>query len=130
MGRGRISIEAAVASASGLIPFALNTETVRFIQIPSGPWMRRHSSRIYRIALADGLLIRPKKCQRCPHSVARPRYGRPRYGNRSTIHGHHRNYEFPCAVLWLCAGCHGADHALMNEARRIGIPVEILERAA
>lgn len=48
-------------------------------------------------AVAAGVLVRPEFCSAC--------------GARSKrIHGHHRDYQHPLAVQWLCPSCHGAEH--------------------
>lgn len=48
-----------------------------------------------RRALKRGDLTRPNKCSRC--------------GNVGDIEGHHRDYDKPLDVEWLCIPCHGVE---------------------
>lgn len=59
--------------------------------------------RALREAVEAGLVRRPPACEGC--GEARP------------LHGHHRDYARPLVVVWLCAPCHGKEHArLRSEA--------------
>jgi hypothetical protein len=42
-------------------------------------------------------LIRPESCSRC--------------GKKCKPHAHHKDYEKPLDVLWLCIVCHESEHA-------------------
>lgn len=56
-------------------------------------------------ALKAGLLSRPEVCERCEK---RPL---PDKNGCTSIHGHHhRGYEYPLDVQWLCVKCHRAVH--------------------
>jgi hypothetical protein len=56
-----------------------------------------------RNAILPGKLIKPDKCERCGIS------SRPGSDGRSTLHGHHHDYDRPLDVEWLCAKCHKED---------------------
>lgn len=52
-------------------------------------------------ALKTGELVRPTACDECHQP------GPTSSDGRATIHGHHhRGYEFPLDVVWLCPTCH------------------------
>lgn len=55
-------------------------------------------------AIARGDII-PMPCQICG-------------GNDSVAH--HQDYSKPLWVVWLCRGCHGAEHARLNVRKRLG----------
>ena len=55
-------------------------------------------------AIRDGKLVRPENCSHC-HKVCKP-------------HGHHPDYSKPLDVVWLCAECHTALHALLETVER------------
>jgi len=50
-----------------------------------------------RKALKAGILIRPEKCERCDAT------------SKIDAH-HHKGYEHPLEVLWLCRQCHVDQH--------------------
>jgi ribosomal protein S27AE len=54
-------------------------------------------------ALQKGILVRKDKCESCGDS------GKARDG-RSIIQGHHKDYNKPLEVTWLCQKCHYAWH--------------------
>lgn len=61
-------------------------------------WRKLHPEkadayRIYRKAMRDGVLVKPKKCQKCKVLSDR-------------IEGHHTDYFKPLKVIWLCTICH------------------------
>lgn len=58
-------------------------------------------------AVRDGKLVRPDECEHCLKSGVR-------------IQGHHWSYlpEHRLDVVWLCTGCHGAEHRRLNELGR------------
>ncbi len=47
-----------------------------------------------RTALLNGVLVKPKTCNRCGHSESR-------------LEMHHEDYSKPLAIEWLCPACHG-----------------------
>jgi hypothetical protein len=47
-------------------------------------------------AVEKGRMVRPEICSRC--------------GAGGKIQGHHRDYDKPLEVEWLCIGCHGEVH--------------------
>lgn len=47
-------------------------------------------------AVASKKLIKPTKCEDC--------------NNTKNIQGHHKDYNKPLEVLWLCTSCHAAKH--------------------
>jgi hypothetical protein len=52
-------------------------------------------------ALRDGRLVRPKRCQECHKPSPDSSNG------RSTIQAHHhKGYDLPLDVQWLCVKCH------------------------
>lgn len=51
-------------------------------------------------ALNDGTLVKPNDCSRCHQPTPSRR-----------LHGHHhRGYDYPLDVQWLCTLCHGTEH--------------------
>ena len=56
-------------------------------------------------AVRLSILKRPKRCSEC-RTVPKPRID-----GRSMIHAHHhKGYDKPLDVIWLCAKCHGRKH--------------------
>ena len=49
-------------------------------------------------ALEQGIITRPKKCERCGH------------GQHRGLDGHHASYYEPIKVEWLCRKCHRKHH--------------------
>lgn len=73
-------------------------------------------------AIQRGALVRPEVCQRCGA------LDRKRVDGRSAIHAHHhRGYEHPLDVEWLCPTCHfSEDHRPAKERNgRAKITMEI-----
>lgn len=58
--------------------------------------LRPAAWRIYRAALRAGTLTRPAACSDC--------------GRERKIVGHHTDYRYPLAVVWLCTTCHARAH--------------------
>lgn len=57
------------------------------------------------VAVRKGELTRPESCQKCGKIPGRdPGAGRH-------IEGHHRDYNKPLEVMWLCRSCHRREHA-------------------
>jgi hypothetical protein len=54
-------------------------------------------------AIRNGQLVRPESCERCGAQPGLDRLG------RSLIHGHHRDYNKPLEVEWICVRCHNND---------------------
>jgi len=52
-------------------------------------------------AVESGRMIRPEKCGEC--------------GGGGRIEAHHRDYDLPYEVEWLCTGCHGRRHWKENQ---------------
>ena len=50
-------------------------------------------------AICSGALKKPCRCSGCGTRVPKP-----------TLNGHHRSYDKPLDVTWLCAPCHGKEH--------------------
>lgn len=62
--------------------------------------LKRDARRFVRSAAACGILAKPDACEGC---------GTPTRKNR--LHGHHhRGYDHPVDVQWLCSICHGKAH--------------------
>lgn len=59
-------------------------------------------------AVRAGKLTRPDVCSRC--------------GNTDDIQAHHKDYDAPLDVVWLCGTCHRATHA--GERRGKGRPAK------
>ena len=57
---------------------------------------KRLANGIVNDAIRRGKLIKPDACSRC--------------GKTGRIHGHHPDYSKPLEVMWLCHGCHIAEH--------------------
>jgi len=51
-------------------------------------------------AVEKGLVIRPKSCTLC--------------GSKANLEGHHKDYNKPLEVIWLCRKCHGKIHRRKN----------------
>lgn len=61
--------------------------------------VKRAAHIILSNALKGGLLVKPSQCQRCGvRPVSRH------------LHGHHRDYNFPLDVEWICLWCHIDEH--------------------
>lgn len=59
---------------------------------------------LVRRAIQQGALKRPDRCEECGTVPRRARDGRP------LIQGHHhRGYDRPLDVVWLCVDCHRAE---------------------
>lgn len=54
--------------------------------------------KVFKEAVRDGRLVRPKSCAWCGNTEQR-------------IHGHHPDYARPLMVVWLCSRCHRKHHA-------------------
>jgi hypothetical protein len=53
--------------------------------------------RMVKIAIKDGILVKPDECELC--------------GKESHLHGHHWDgYNNPLKVIWLCPTCHHMAH--------------------
>jgi len=53
--------------------------------------------RLLETAIRNGTIIKPNACEHC--------------GAMGRLHGHHPDYDKPLDVRWLCALCHGKEHA-------------------
>lgn len=53
-----------------------------------------------------GILVRSSKCDVC--------------GKECVPHAHHRNYDDPMDIAWLCTSCHGIEHGKSRRVR--GVP--------
>lgn len=57
--------------------------------------------RLVSAAIANGTLVRPSTCSDCGKTP------KPGSDGRATIHGHHhKGYDHPLDVEWLCPKCH------------------------
>lgn len=65
---------------------------------------KTRAHRMVREAIRKGILIRPDRCSMC-------QLGDPmRSDGRSGIQAHHhRGYQWPLDVVWLCAKCHASE---------------------
>jgi hypothetical protein len=66
---------------------------------PEGDFKIRARRALYN-AVARGKVVKPDHCERCGQAVS----GRKLHGH------HHRGYEHPLDVQWLCTPCHGKEH--------------------
>ncbi len=57
---------------------------------------KEEASRLYRKEINCGKIVRPKRCSAC--------------NIKSRIHGHHRDYNQPLLIVWLCSKCHRMEH--------------------
>lgn len=55
-------------------------------------------------AIKSGKLARGTECHFC--------------GGSNHLQAHHKDYDLPLDVVWLCAGCHGKLHAINGDFRR------------
>lgn len=69
---------------------------------------KEKAKRALAAAVRRGALTRPSVCCRCNKTPTIRRDG------RSGLHGHHADYSKPFDVMWLCAPCHAAEHALLD----------------
>lgn len=58
---------------------------------------RQRARRAVGVALARGILVKPRTCAVCPSE---------------TVEAHHADYAYPLAVQWLCKQCHVKADAL------------------
>jgi len=63
--------------------------------------MKPHS-RVFK-AVHSGKLVKATKCSRCGKSSVR-------------LVGHHKDYDKPLCVEWLCRACHAAEHSVTIKA--------------
>lgn len=56
--------------------------------------------RALREAVGSGRVTKPPACEAC--------------GGARPLHGHHSDYAHPFLVAWLCAPCHGREHARLR----------------
>lgn len=47
-------------------------------------------------AIKSGTLVKPKSCEGC--------------GSEKKLYGHHKDYDKPLSVNWLCTACHEREH--------------------
>ena len=52
---------------------------------------------IVAMAINDGRLVRPNLCELCEQE-------------HNSIHAHHKDYNFPLVVIWVCPPCHANIH--------------------
>lgn len=72
---------------------------------------KRKAKRLLRSAIERSAVARPRACEHCGEFPATT-------DGRYPLHGHHhRGYDNPLAVMWLCVLCHSAEHARMDRAR-------------
>lgn len=62
-------------------------------------------------------MARPTTCQTCSRV---PGYGKT--GQILLQAHHHKGYEHPLEVQWLCARCHATTHRLSREAKKFATP--------
>ncbi len=75
--------------------FITSDDLLKLKSQPNFLKLKRECYRQYHIALKQGILKRPQICSRCKKSKSRQ------------IDGHHKNYNKPLDVDWLCQNCHG-----------------------
>ena len=63
---------------------------------------RKQAQECVRVALKQGLLVRPKQCELC--------------GTQCTPHGHHDDYGKQLTVRWVCVPCHREIHGGLKHA--------------
>ena len=59
-----------------------------------------------RQAVTRGRIVKPSRCEGCGESVTEARL----------LHAHHRDYNKPFEVVWLCPACHGRAHRKWEDA--------------
>jgi hypothetical protein len=75
-------------------------------------WMLNHKKQVQvgqklHSATRSGRIIKKNECEKCGTKNIR-------------LHGHHKNYNRPYDVTWLCASCHKLEHN--NIDKRVLIP--------
>lgn len=63
--------------------------------------------RVTHKAIAMGILVKPKRCQRCGMLKRKP------------LDAHHHDYTKPLEVVFVCRPCHGAIHAIEGDLRKL-----------
>ena len=58
---------------------------------------------VYKRALKRKELINPRICSKC--------------GSSDKVCGHHKDYEKPLEVVWLCNSCHGKTHPFKHSEK-------------
>jgi hypothetical protein len=88
-----------------------------------------------RRAYGEGVPMNPRRASRLVcREVARARAGKPglakpeccsvcgQVTRAPDLHGHHLDYARPLHVVWICRGCHGAEHSGRGSGRPVGRP--------
>jgi hypothetical protein len=68
------------------------------------------AQRAAKRAVENGELIRPDRCSN------------PACNKLCIPHGHHKCYDMPLRVEWLCDECHSKRHTEMNAAAAMALP--------
>lgn len=71
----------------------------------SKPKIRNAAGRIAQrkveYLVSRGLIVKPEKCETCKTKTPKEK-----------LHGHHhKGYENPLEIIWICHSCHAAEHA-------------------
>lgn len=77
------------------------------------------ANNLLEVAIRQGVLKRPKRCQTCNGK------GKPFADGRAPIQGHHCDYNKPLEVMWLCQKCHHTWHRSNKAIRK-----EVMEEAS
>lgn len=71
---------------------------------------KEESRTITKKAVRSGALQRPLMCDKCDKGN----------GPKQGIHAHHKDYNKPFDIVWLCANCHGKEHQRLNWENGLG----------
>ena len=77
------------------------TGTCRQHAVIPGGGARKLAHQQVSIAIREGTLIRPGRCELCQR-------GRGEYGPTWSLDAHHEDYDRPLDVLWFCRACPSA----------------------
>ncbi len=90
----------------------MNDERFRYAENADNKMLRARAVLEVAKALRSGVLVRPRKCERC--------------STKCKPVGHHHNYALPLEVEWLCASCHRCRHLAKHNLMPAGRPGPVL----
>lgn len=97
-GRGKFCSRkcASIASARAGKKFGSGPDHPNFVSVDADIPLKDNARQAVHYAVRKGRLTKPKECSRC--------------GGKQRIQAHHKDYEKPLDVVWLCEQCHRQEH--------------------